>query len=115
MQTTRETVITRDNRSLSLFLPFTPVSPSRDTARALFYKPGVEIERVGVSISRRLLIHDYRPPRRGIQFRNAKWRRHQIAASSLGVYSFFSSIRSSLFPVFFKLISPLLDLVISRP
>lgn len=58
----------RNHRRQSLPLPvslsFTPVFPSlRDTARALFYKPGVEIERVGVSISRRLLIHDYRPPR----------------------------------------------------
>lgn len=59
-----ETVITGDNRSLSLFLPFTSVPPSsRDTARALFYKPRMGIERVGVSISRRLLIHDYRLPR----------------------------------------------------
>lgn len=64
MQTTRETVITGDNHSLSLFLSFTPDPPSsRDTTRALFYKSGMEIERVGVSISRRLLIHDYRPPR----------------------------------------------------
>lgn len=47
--------------SFSLFR--SPVPPSsRDTAGALFYKPGVEIERVGVSISQRLLIHDYRPP-----------------------------------------------------
>lgn len=60
----RKPIITGDNRSLPLSLSLSFLRISGDTARALFYKPGMEIERGGcVSISRRLLIHDYRPPR----------------------------------------------------
>jgi len=57
----------RNHRRQSLYLSLSPSYTSffhDDTTRVLFYKPGWKLKaRVGASISRRLLIHDYRPSR----------------------------------------------------
>jgi len=57
--------------SLSLFLFRSSVFLATRQGRC-FTSQEWKLKGVGASISRRLLIHDYRPPC-GIHFRNAKW------------------------------------------